>query len=353
VGEKQATVYAEPGGRIDYSIVVHNGSSNLAADVVIHDPLPEFTTYLTDTASLPPAYEDDGRTLVWTLGALAAGETREVRFATGVDEELPDWVDRLTNVARVSYSGGGFEVRAVTRLPGVTLTADDSPPPPAVPPTAQIPEPTPVSLPTETPLPPRPPVVEPPDLPPAGPALPGSNPVLRKSVAPATVTAGQGATITWSLHFSNPATLAIDDLVIRDTLPMGLVYAGGQSSQGQFELTGDLSQTVVVANVGDIGPGGHVELEVITRVLSDTVAGTVYTNTATYTAFDLEPGTSNEAQVVVTGGPALLPVTGGPLDPRTPAGKAMWGGGILAILITLLIRSGRLHRLSQQVKEMR
>jgi uncharacterized repeat protein (TIGR01451 family) len=353
VGEKRATLYVEPGGQINYSIAVHNGSPNLAADVVIRDPLPEFTTYLTNTASLPPAFEDDGQILIWSLGTLAAGETREVRFATQVNEDLPDWVDRLTNVGRVSYSGGGFEVRAVTGLPGMTLTADNSPPPPAIPPTAEIPEATPVPLPTETPLSPRPPVVDPPGLPPTEPPLPGPSPVLRKSVLPATVTAGPGATITWTLHFSNPTTLAIDDLVIRDALPMRLVYAGGHTGQGQLELTGDLSQTVVVAHLGEIPPGGQVEIELITGVLSDTVAGTVYPNTATYTALNLDPGASNEARVVVDGGPALLPVTGGPLDPRTPAGKMTWGGGILALLITLLSRSGRLQRLSQWAREMR
>jgi hypothetical protein len=134
---------------------------------------------------------------------------------------------------------------------------------------------------------------------------------------------------------------------------MRLVYAGGHTGQGQLELTGDLSQTVVVAHLGEIPPGGQAEIELITGVLSDTVAGTVYTNMATYTALNLEPGASNEARVVVDGGPALLPVTGGPLDPRTPAGKVTWGGGILALLITLLSRSGRLQRLSQRAREMR
>jgi len=36
-GDKMATPYVEPGGRIDYAIQVHNGSPNVAANVVIRD----------------------------------------------------------------------------------------------------------------------------------------------------------------------------------------------------------------------------------------------------------------------------------------------------------------------------
>jgi hypothetical protein len=90
------------------------------------------------------------------------------------------------------------------------------------------------------------------------------------------------------------------------------------------EITGDISQTVVVAHVGDVAPGSQVELVLSTLVLSDATAGTVYANRANYTAVNLDPGESNEVEVVVEGA-AVLPVTGGLLDPRTPAGKVTWG----------------------------
>ncbi|NJO00244.1 MAG: DUF11 domain-containing protein, partial [Anaerolineales bacterium] len=133
VGEKTATPYAKPGERIDYALRVHNGSPNLVANVILRDPLPPYTTYLTDTASLPPAFEDNGQTLIWNLGVMAAGETREVRFAGQVAGQLPDWLDRVNNTATVSYSGGSFEVQAVTLLPTVGIAALASPSP--VPPT--------------------------------------------------------------------------------------------------------------------------------------------------------------------------------------------------------------------------
>jgi len=327
VGLKTASAYSEPGETIDYAVQVHNGSPNIVANVVIRDPLPEYTNYVTDTASLPPVFEQDGQTLVWNLGVLAAGETREVRFQVAVDGAVPDWLDRVTNVAAVSYSGGSFEVRATTLLPAASLMVAEEP-------TAVLPtstprpqEPIPVPPPTETPLPAQPPVVEVPPPPtetptPVSEATPA--PALVKSVAPEVVQTGQQTQVTWTLTFSNPTPLTVGGVVIRDPLPQGLVYVGSGTSQGTVEITGDISQTVVVANVGDVSPGSQVELVLNTLVLSDVVAGTVYANRANYTAANLDPGESNEVEVVVQG-TAVLPVTGGLLDPRTSAGKVSWG----------------------------
>ena len=118
----------------------------------------------------------------------------------------------------------------------------------------------------------------------------------------------------------------------------------------------DVTQTVVIAQLGDVPGGGSAQVVIRTLVASDTVAGTApgltagtgpglaartgpglaaragYTNTATYSAVNLDPGASNEARVVIEGA-VVLPVTGGLLDPRTPQGKAAWGGmGALALI---------------------
>ncbi len=332
VGLKTAGAYSEPGGVIDYAVQVHNGSPNVAANVVIRDPLPAYTRYVTGTASLPPAFEQDGGTLVWNLGVMAAGETREVRFQVAVDDVVPDWLDRVTNVAAVSYSGGSsFEARAVTLLPAAELMVAEEPTP--VPPTStpRPQEPTSVSPPTETPLPAQPPVVTVPPPPtetptPAPTPLPA--PALVKSVSPEVVQAGRQTPVTWRLNFSNPTPLTIVGVRVRDPLPQGLVYVGSTASQGQVEITGDISQTVVVANVGDVAPGAQVEIVLDTLVVSDTTAGTVFANRGSYTAANVDPGQSNEVQVVVEG-TAVLPVTGGLLDPRTPAGRVTWGGVML------------------------
>jgi uncharacterized repeat protein (TIGR01451 family) len=334
VGEKTATPSVKPGERIDYAIQVHNGSPNLAANVVIRDPLPPYTTYLTDTASLPPVFEDNGQTLLWNLGVLASGETREVRFAVQVAGQVPDWLDRVINTAAVSYSGGSFEVQAVTLLPSAGLAAQASPtpaPPTATPRPSQPAEPAP---PTPTPLPARPPVVEVPPPVTASPSL--TAPILLKAVSPETVPAGQSSPVTWTLTFSNPASQAVSGVIVNDPLPPGLVYFGSSTTQGQVQLTGDLSRTVLVATLGDVPPGGQVKIGIVTQVISQTAAGTVYTNTAQYTAAALPPGLSNEARVTVVGQTPFLPVTGGLLDPRTSVGRGIWGGTGLVLLLFLL-----------------
>ncbi|MCL4298428.1 MAG: DUF11 domain-containing protein [Anaerolineae bacterium] len=338
VGEKTATPFVKPGERIDYAIQVHNGSPNLAANVVIRDPLPPYTTYLTDTASLPPVFEENGQILLWNLGVLASGETREVRFTVQVAGQVPDWLDRVTNTAAVSYSGGSFEVQAVTLLPSAGLAAQASPTPtlPTAPPRpSQPPEPVP---PTPTPLPSRPPVVEVPPPATASPSL--TAPVLLKAVSPETVPAGQTSPVTWTLTFSNPTSQAVSGVIVTDPLPPGLVYLGHDTTQGQVQLTGDLTQTVIVATLGDVPPSGQATIGIVTQIISETVTETVYTNTARYTAATLPPGMSNEARVTVVGQTPFLPVTGGLLDPRTPAGRGVWGGVAVVLLLLALGRRG-------------
>jgi uncharacterized repeat protein (TIGR01451 family) len=344
VGLKLATPYAGPGGRIDYAIQVHNGSPNLVANVIVRDPLPAYTTYITGSASLPPAFAGGGQTLVWNIGTLAAGEIYEIRFAARVADELPDWLDRAVNESQVAYSGGSFAVRAVTMLPGkqapVQATA-----------TPASPTPTPhPSAPTATPSPPRPPVVALAAVTPTATAVPVAlpGPRLTKSVSPAMVEAGQSATVTWTLVFSNPTPLVVGGVTLRDPLPAGLVYLDSRASQGSVEITGDVTQTVVIAHLGDVQGGGRAEITIRTLILSDTMGGTGpglaartspglaartgYTNTASYSAANLDPGRSNPAAVVVKGA-SILPVTGGLLDPRTPQGKMAWGSFLAALVL--------------------
>jgi uncharacterized repeat protein (TIGR01451 family) len=353
VGLKLASPYAEPGGRIDYTLQVHNGSPNVVDHVVIRDPLPEYTRYITDTASLPPAFEDGGRTLAtqrvlrWTIGMLAPGETYEVRFVARVAEEVPDWLDRVVNVAQVSYSGGGFEVWATSMLPGVQ-------PPDRSEPTPSPPTPTPGPCcrpgdPTVTPLPSRPPIVSISPLPTPTPTLaptPLPGPALRKSVSPASVEAGQVSTVTWTLVFSNPTSLTIGGLTVRDPLPIGLAYLDSSpgSPGGQIEITGDLTRTVVVANLGDVAGGSRAEIVIRTLVASDTQRGTAFTNTASYSALNVDPGVSNAARVTVEG-VAILPVTGGLLDPCTSQGRVTWCvlGLVLLGVVCVARRRQRRH----------
>lgn len=183
-----------------------------------------------------------------------------------------------------------------------------------------------------------PPVVEAPL--PAGPTA-VAPPALLKSVSPETVPAGQTSPITWTLTFSNPTSQTVGGVVVADPLPPGLVYQGNDTTQGQVQVTGDLSQTLIVATLGDVPPGGQATIGIVTRVISQTAAGTIYPNTARYTTATLPPAASNEARVTVVGQTAFLPVTGGILDPRTPAGRMTWGGAVVVLLLGLKVARSR------------
>jgi uncharacterized repeat protein (TIGR01451 family) len=128
---------------------------------------------------------------------------------------------------------------------------------------------------------------------------------LSLTVSPEVVQPTQTVTITWKLVFTNPTTQTVQGVTVRDTLPGGMSYAGSRASQGNVGLVGD----TVVANLGDLPPGGRVEIAV--EVITDGKAspGTIYTNKGTYIASDGNEGTSNEAKVTV-GGASLMPVTG-------------------------------------------
>jgi uncharacterized repeat protein (TIGR01451 family) len=234
---KTATTYTQKGGKIDYAVKVQNISPNLLDQIVIRDPLPDYTAYIDQSASLPPAFEDGGRTLIWNLGAMAAGEVREVHFSVRVAADLPDVIGRILNKAQISFTGGEkFEVQASTMLPPAQLN----------------PTPTPRSggssgggggggaAPTATPLPGRPPVVSLPLAPTAtaAPPTPGPTPLpapgLVKSVSPAVVKAGQTVAVTWRLTFTNPTPLTVNGLMVRDILPEGIAYVNSSTSQGSI-----------------------------------------------------------------------------------------------------------------------
>ncbi|GIK42096.1 MAG: hypothetical protein BroJett011_59290 [Chloroflexota bacterium] len=445
-GIKTATAYAQPGGKIDYAIKVQNTSPHLLDHIVIRDPLPDYTTYVDKSASLPPAFEDGGRTLVWNLGAMAAGEVREVRFSIQVAARVPDMFGRILNKAKISFTGGNtFEVQASTTLPAAQITPAPTPRPSAgssggITPAGNPP-------PAATSIPARPPVAALPIVPTASPTAPPPGPTplpvpaLVKSVSPAVVKAGQTTAVTWRLTFTNPTPLTIGGLTIRDVLPEGVTYISGSTSLGAITVNqiplspgsgmpstaspsssqasnplsatstasptlmvlptprvmpqnaaqiplptqttnlsraasltevlqlasptplapiGNLAQTsalstivtmsqptlveqslspawtMLTINVGDVAPGSRVEILIQTMVVSPT-AGMEYLNTATYSALNLDPGSSNEARVTVEAtAMTILPVTGGWLDPRTPEGKVTWSAVTLLLLSLIM-----------------
>jgi hypothetical protein len=115
----------------------------------------------------------------------------------------------------------------------------------------------------------------------------------------------------------------------------------------------DVPLTEVVFHIGNLAPGGRVQMVIDTLVLSDTVAGSEFDNIGTYAAANMDPGTSNHAVVKVIGARrpilAILPVTGGLLayvDPRTAPGQVTWLLGL--VLIAGLLLHHKIRRTGDQ-----
>jgi len=145
---------------------------------------------------------------------------------------------------------------------------------------------------------------------------------LSLTVSPEVVQPTQTVTITWKLIFTNPTTQTVQGVTVRDKLPGGLSYAGSRASQGNVGLVGG----TVVANLGDVPPGGRAEITVEAIADGKASPGTIYTSKVTYSSSDGNEGTSNEGKVTV-GGASIMPVTGALL--ASPATQA----GILAIVL--------------------
>ncbi|ABU57505.1 conserved repeat domain [Roseiflexus castenholzii DSM 13941] len=108
-----------------YALTARNIGSEAAQNVVIEDALPEGVTFVSAD---PPPSEVSGRTLRWNLGAVPAGEARDIQINVNINADAPD---TLTNVATATatndVNAANNRAEATTRLVrtnvGVRITA--------------------------------------------------------------------------------------------------------------------------------------------------------------------------------------------------------------------------------------
>ena len=92
-GEEQTMIdgeLVEPGQILTYKIEYTNTTGEVAEDATITDEIPEFTTYVKDSATLDGAkagtYDEGSRTITWELGDVEDGGKRTVTFQVEVDK---------------------------------------------------------------------------------------------------------------------------------------------------------------------------------------------------------------------------------------------------------------------------
>lgn len=232
-------IIVQAGGEIVYSINVFNAGPNPARNVIIRDPLPEGTTFVSAT--------NEGTLIegvvTWNIPQIQAGETIIVQLRIKVDPNLREGTI-ITNTANASSvtdpsspkSSNDVEVsvlRGISAILGITKEANS-----------------------------------------------------------ATVTLGEN--ITYSIRVSNTGNTFATAITITDVLPAGTSFVSANF--------GGLHQNGVVTwNIGIISPGQTLTLTLVVNVNDTLPAGTQITNTAVVASLsDPEtPLTSNPSVVEV------------------------------------------------------
>jgi len=238
---------AVPGGQITYQVVVTNGGPDDAANVVLSDPLPAHTTFVSASVTQGTA-AFDGTTVTVNFGTILAFESAGLTLKLKVDSDTASGTT-ITNTANASSSSADDDLTnnqgsASTQV--VTPAADLS--------------------------------------------------VSKTGDSTATI----GGTINYSVSIANYGTLDATNVVLSDPIPTHTTLVGASSTQGSTSSDG----TTVTANLGTIPVGSIAQVSITVTVNGDTAPDTTITNTATATSSTPERNPEDNvssASTVVTG----------------------------------------------------
>ncbi|MGE0085837.1 MAG: hypothetical protein AB7S75_15620, partial [Desulfococcaceae bacterium] len=263
-----------PGDTLTYTLTVTNEGASSAADVIVEDTIPDYTTYQagslkyngaarTDTKGAPDdnAYYDSAyKKTVFDIGTLGSGVTVILQFQVKIDSTMPVASTTITNSATVSSSNTSGRTdttdSAVNASP--VLTIDKSGP-------ASVPYPvTKVSSVSDaTHL-----VLSDVSSLTAGQYIRVDTDVTQiTDISGNTVTVSPGiaavagedvvGSLTYILSYTNTGATTATNISVKDTLPAGAVFVN--ASTGCLEAAG-----VVTCAVGDlkVGYGGSVQVTI-------------------------------------------------------------------------------------------
>lgn len=208
-----------PGESTTYAITVTNTAVTAVAEsVVVADSLPSDLEFVSATEN--GVYDEDNRVIVWTLGALAPGETRILEVtATVAADTAPD--TEITNVATLTGTLDCLTACAATDVdrtpPRVTVLKDDH-----------------------------------------------------------QTTVGNGDTLRYDLFVENHSSAATaTEVTVVDTLPEHLEFVSA-SDDGVY----DADARTVTWTLGDLAPGSGRVVQVHVTVAATTPAGSTIVNGA-------------------------------------------------------------------------
>ena len=98
----------QPGETIRFTLNYTNNGNRDAIGVLILETVPEHVQFNQAAGTLGwdcPDGEQTGQGCIYSIGALAAGDSGSVVFAVTLDADLPDFVDQIRNIAVIAGSG--------------------------------------------------------------------------------------------------------------------------------------------------------------------------------------------------------------------------------------------------------
>jgi uncharacterized repeat protein (TIGR01451 family) len=144
-------------------------------------------------------------------------------------------------------------------------------------------------------------------------------------MAPTNVVLGQ--LVTYSLTASNAGPYAATNVTLSDTLPVGAIFVGAQSSQGTIVNT---SNTVNVA-LGVLTNGGSATVSIVVNL----AAVDTYTNSALVDSDIIDPNTGNNASLWVTSVPTPPATTDLLVDVRVSPAAVPVGSNVTFTLLAV------------------
>ena len=104
-GNGSGTV-VRPGDELVYTLIAKNTGSTVATGVVITDPIDSPVVQYVAGSAVPAPSRSVGNTLIWEIGTLDPGQSKEIVFRVRVVES-PTAVNVITNVAQISGRESG------------------------------------------------------------------------------------------------------------------------------------------------------------------------------------------------------------------------------------------------------
>ncbi|PRY90342.1 gliding motility-associated C-terminal domain-containing protein, partial [Mongoliibacter ruber] len=207
------------GEELTYQISINNRGSGSAQDVIVTDPIPEGTAFVS--ANLDGAHTNG--VVTWSLGTVEAGESIDLELTVLVDEDL----------------SGGTTIRNIA-----TVESPDDPEGPK----ENDPEDVVVEDDAQ------------------------ANLTIQKSAMSGTV--GAGEELTYQITISNSGTGSAQDVIVTDPIPEGTAFVSAN-------LDGAHTNGVVIWSLGTVEAGESIVLELTVLVDEDLPGGTTIRNIAT------------------------------------------------------------------------